>query len=103
VALLFLPAQYFFGAFTHDGFLAQTVSTLFAVGMWWAIVQWGDQPGAAGARVIAIFLTATFLAWPIWLGAPLLVFLAMLLRADLSFRARLRQLAIVIVPLLDLK
>ena len=32
VALLFLPAQYFFGAFTHDGFLAQTVSTLFAVG-----------------------------------------------------------------------
>jgi hypothetical protein len=100
VALLFLPAQYFFGAFTHDGFLAQTVSTLFAVGMWWAIVQWDDQPDAAGASVIAIFLTATFLTWPIWLGAPLLVFLAMLLRADLSFRARLQQLAIVIVPLL---
>jgi hypothetical protein len=28
--LLLLPAQYFFGAFTHDAFLAQTVSTLFA-------------------------------------------------------------------------
>jgi hypothetical protein len=99
VALLFLPAQYFLGAFTHDGFLAQTVSTLFAVGMWWAIVQWDDRPAVAGATVIAVFLTATFLTWPIWLGAPLLVFLAMLLRADLSPPARLQQLAIVMVPL----
>ena len=99
VALLFLPSQYFLGAFTHDGFLAQTVSTLFAAGMWWAIVQWDDQPDAAGAGVIAVFLTATFLAWPIWLGAPLLVFLVMLLRADLSPGGRVRQLAIVMVPL----
>jgi hypothetical protein len=100
VALLFLPAQYFFGAFTHDSFLAQTVSTLFAVAMWWAIEQWDDQPGPAGAGVIAIFLVATFLAWPIWLGAPLLVFLAMLLRTELPARVRAQQLAIVIVPLL---
>jgi hypothetical protein len=99
VALLFLPAQYFFGAFTHDGFLAQTVSTLFAVGMWWAMVQWDDQPDAAGASVIAIFLAATFLAWPVWLGAPLLAFLAMLGRTDLAPRARVQQLAIVMVPL----
>ena len=102
VALLLLPAQYFFGAFTHDGFLAQTVSTLFAVGMWWAIVQWDDQPGAAGAAVIASFLAATFLAWPIWLGAPLLVFLAMLRRTELTPRTRVQQLAIVIAPLLTL-
>ena len=100
VALLFLPAPYFFGAFTHDGFLAQTVSTLFAVATWWAIAQWHDQPGAAGASVIALFLAATFLAWPIWLGPPLLVFLAMLLREDLSPRARVQQLAIAMVPLL---
>lgn len=100
VALLFLPAQYFFGAFTHDSFLAQTVSTLFAVGMWWAIERWDDQPGPASAGVIAIFLVATFLTWPIWLGAPLLVFLAMLLRAKLRPRVRVQQLAIVIVPLL---
>lgn len=99
VALLFLPAQYLFGAFTHDGFLAQAVATLFAVGTWWAIVQWHDRPGAAGACVIAVFLVATFLAWPIWLGAPLLVFLAMLLRAELLPRARAQQLAIAIVPL----
>ena len=53
VILLFLPAQYFFGAFTHDGFLAQTVSTLFAVAMWWAMLQWEDQPGIAGASVMS--------------------------------------------------
>ena len=50
VVLLFLPAQYFFGAFTHDGFLAQTVSTLFAVAAWWAIAQWDDRPSSDRAR-----------------------------------------------------
>ncbi len=45
VALLFLPAQYFFGAFTHDGFLAQTVSTLFAVATWWAHRAVGRSTG----------------------------------------------------------
>lgn len=99
VALLFLPAQYFFGGFTHDGFLAQSVSTLFAVAAWWAIVQWDDRRGASGAILVAIFLAATFLAWPIWIGPPLLAFLAMLSRAELGPRARVQQLAIVVAPL----
>jgi hypothetical protein len=106
VVLLFLPAQYFFGAFTHDGFLAQTVSTLFAVAMWWAIAQWDDQPSVIGAAAISIFLIATFLSWPIWIGPPLLVFFALLLRPraqDLKTSGppghRMRHLAIVIVPL----
>jgi hypothetical protein len=98
VALLFLPAQYFFGAFTHDGFLAQEVSTLFAVAMWWAIAAWDDQPGRNTAVMIAVFLAATFLSWPIWLGPPLLVFLALLLRHDLAPSHRVRHLAIVVVP-----
>ncbi len=49
VALLFLPAQYFFGAFTHDGFPAQTVSTLFAVAVWWAIAHGTISPPSTGA------------------------------------------------------
>ncbi len=80
VVMLFLPAQYFFGAFTHDSFLAQAVSTLFAVAMWWAIAQWDDRPSSAGAIAIAIFAVATFLSWPIWIGPPLLVFIALVLR-----------------------
>jgi hypothetical protein len=102
VILLFLPAQYFFGAFTHDGFLAQTVSTLFAVAMWWAIAAWDDQPGPYPAMMIAVFLAAVFLSWPIWLGPPLLVFLSLLLRHDLDSRDRWRQLAIVVTPFLFL-
>ena len=99
-ALLFFPAQYFFGAFTHDGFLAQTVSTLFAVAAWWALTAWEDAPVAAVASLIAIFLSATFLSWPIWIGPPLLMFLAMIRRDDLDVPARRRQLAMVLVPLI---
>ena len=105
VVLLFLPAQYFFGAFTHDGFLAQTVSTLFAVAMWWAIAQWHDEPTTSAAIVMSMLLVATFLSWPIWSGPPLLVFVALLAGQNVPPSRRLPpsrfiHLAIVIVPLL---
>ena len=100
--LLLLPAQYFAGAFTHDSFLAQTVSTLFAVAMWWALVNWDDQPTILNASIVAVFLAAVFLTWPIWLGPLLLVFLALVLRADLSGRDRRAYLAIVLLPFLVL-
>jgi hypothetical protein len=105
VILLFLPAQYFFGAFTHDAFLAQAVSTLFAVAAWWAIAQWDDRRSNEGARGIAVFLVATFLAWPIWIGPPLLVFLALLLTPAgerVAPPSRLPHLAIVMVPVLTI-
>lgn len=97
VAMLFLPAQYFFGAFTHDGFLSQTVSTLFAVAAWWALAAWDDRPSHDLSILIAIFLAAAFLSWPIWIGPPLLVFTALVLRIE---RDRIAHLAIVFVPLL---
>ncbi|MBY0493052.1 MAG: hypothetical protein K2Y23_02440 [Cyanobacteria bacterium] len=100
VSLLFFAAQYFFGAFTHDGFLSQTVSTLFAVATWWAIAEWDDRPTIEGAIVIAVFVVATFLSWPIWIGPPLVVFLAVLMKAELPHRDRATELAIVLVPLL---
>ena len=96
--LLMLPAQYFFGAFTHDSFLSQTVSTLFAVAMWWAVVNWDDQPSVFSASIVAVLLAAVFLSWPIWLGPPLLVFLALALREDLPARDRRASLAIVLLP-----
>jgi hypothetical protein len=98
--LLLLPAQYFAGAFTHDSFLAQAVSTLFTVAMWWALMNWDDRPGVLNASIVAVFLAAVFLAWPIWLGPLLLVFLALVLRADLSSRERQVYLAIVLLPFL---
>ncbi|HUQ86199.1 MAG TPA: hypothetical protein VM096_01490, partial [Vicinamibacterales bacterium] len=100
VSVLFLPAQYFFGAFTHDAFLAQTVSTLFAVAAWWAITQWHDHASYEAARAVAVFLVAAFLSWPIWIGPPLLVFFALLLRVEVPARVRYQHLAVAIVPLL---
>ncbi len=90
--VLLLPTQYFLGAFTHDGFLSQTVSALFAVAMWWALVVWDEQPTAMTAAVIAVFLAATFLSWPIWLGPPLAVFIALAMK-------RPQHLVIVLAPL----
>ena len=100
--LLWLPAQYFVGAFTHDSFLAQTVSTVFAVAMWWAIINWDDQPTVLNASLVAVFLAAIFLSWPIWLGPLLAVFLALVLRADFSARDRRVYLAIVLLPFLTI-
>jgi hypothetical protein len=98
--LLWLPAQYFIGAFTHDSFLAQAVSTLFAVAMWWALINWDDQPTSLNASIVAVFLAAIFLSWPIWLGPLLLVFLALVFRADCSAGDRRAYLAIVLLPFL---
>ena len=99
VLLLFLPSQYFFGGFTHDAYLGQTVSMVFAVAAWWALIAWDDHPSAGLAAIVAVFFTGVFLAWPVWLGPPLLVFLALLLRSDLPRRDRLRHLAIAVGPL----
>jgi hypothetical protein len=99
VLLLYLPSPYFFGGFTHDSYFAQTVATLFAVAMWWALEVWDSEPSAAAAALIAVFLAGVFLSWPIWLGPPLLVFIAFLLRTDLPRRDRLRHFAIVVGPL----
>ncbi len=99
VMLLLLPDQFFVGAFTHSGFLAQAVSTLFAVAMWWAIAVWDEQPSPAIAVVIGIVALGVFLAWPVWIGPPLLVFAAALFRAGVPLGTRLRHLAIVAGPL----
>lgn len=98
--LLFLPSPYFLGAFTHDGFLAQTVATLFAVAMWWALTVWSERPSSEGACLIAVFLMAIFLSWPVFLGPLLVVFAAILLSADLPVPAKQRQFGIVVLPLL---
>ena len=77
VILLFLPSQYFYGAFTHDSFLAQTVATLFAVAAWWALVVWDEERSTILAVTFSIFLVATFLTWPVFVGPLVIVFIAL--------------------------
>jgi hypothetical protein len=95
VLLLFLPAQYFHGAFTHDGFLAQTVATFFAIAAWWAMVVWDEERTPIAAALFSLFIVAAFLTWPVFIGPLVLVFAALALGG-----AHQRwHLAIVFVPL----
>ncbi|MEO8679629.1 MAG: hypothetical protein ABI665_11320 [Vicinamibacterales bacterium] len=99
VLLMVLPRAYVVDAFAHDSYLAQVVSTLFAVAMWWAILVWDDAPSPAAALLIGVMALGVFLAWPVWIGPPLLAFVAWLrLRRDLPLRARAQHLAIAVVP-----
>jgi hypothetical protein len=94
VIMLFLPAQYFLGAFTHDGFLAQTAATFFAVAAWWALVAWDQQRSRGIAAIIALLIVAVFLTWPIFVGPLVVVFVAMAWRSDGA-----TDLALVLSPL----
>ena len=94
VILLMLPEQYFHGAFTHDSFLAQTVSTLFAVAAWWALAAWDEERSTIGAVIISVLFVGVFLTWPIWIGPLVLVFVS------LALTAALPHLGVGLVPLL---
>ena len=99
VMLLMLPLDYFTGAFTHDAFLAQAVCACFCVAAWWALTVWEERPTVVVAALFGLFVTAVFLAWPVWVGPPLLVFFALLLRRHVSLGWRLRHLVIAMAPL----
>jgi hypothetical protein len=100
VVLLFLARVHFVGSFSEQSYLAQVVSELFAVAMWWALLVWDDQPSNGAAALFAIGGVATFLAWPVWVG-PLMVALGALalLHRELPLLTRARQLAIASVPI----
>ena len=66
--LLWLPYVFFAGSFMEQSFLSQVVSELFAVAMWWTIVVWREQRSLHAMALFALFGTATFLTWPIWVG-----------------------------------
>ena len=98
--LLFLPWQYFVGSFTHSSFLAQVVSETFAVGMWWAMVAWKDEPTTAAAALFGLAGAATFLTWPVWVGALVLSSAVVVAARDgLSWRHRFTHAAIAGVPI----
>lgn len=73
VLLLFLPRTFFIGSFARYSYLAQVVSEMFAVAMWWALIAWNDHPSARPIVFFALAGVGTFLTWPIWIGPPLVV------------------------------
>ena len=100
VLLLFWPRDYFIGSFERSSFFAQVVAELFAVGMWWALVVWDEQPSKRGMGFFALSGAAVFLTWPVWIGPPLLVLLALALaREGLTANERLGHLILGVGPI----
>jgi len=100
VALLFLARVHFIGSFTEQSYLAQVVSELFAVAMWWALVVWDQAPSRLAALLFALAGVAAFLSWPVWVG-PLMVVLAALalLHTDVPIGTRAQHVLIASGPI----
>jgi hypothetical protein len=98
--LLWLPYTLFAGSFMEQSFLSQAVSELFAVAMWGALVAWEERPAAGAVAVFALFGTAAFLTWPIWIG-PLALMLGCLTlwHRELSWTRRVQHVAIALMPI----
>jgi hypothetical protein len=95
------PLGYAIGAFAHDSFVAQVVSELFVVGMWWALAAWDRAPGLAPMALFALFGSAAFLTWPVLVGAPLLAVAALTLVRDTpAARVRVAHAAAAVIPVL---
>jgi hypothetical protein len=100
VALLWLPRFFLVGSFAQYSYVAQVVSEMFAVMMWWVLIVWDERPSAAWMWLFAIAGMAVFLTWPIWIGPPLIALAAVTLaRADAPPAARLRSVTVGVVPI----
>jgi hypothetical protein len=100
VLLLWLPYTFFIGSFMEQSFLPQVVAELFAVAMWWTIVEWRERPSPTSVALFALYGAATFLTWPIWLGPLVLSMMAaMALQRGLAWRARAQHLALALIPI----
>jgi hypothetical protein len=98
--LLWLPSALFVGSFMTQSFLSQVVSELFAVAMWWALAVWNEHPSAGAMALFALFGTAAFLTWPIWIGPLVLTLAALALgHRDISWTTRLRHVTIALLPI----
>jgi MFS family permease len=95
----FASPEYVLGSFTIHSFWAQTVSELFAIAAWWALTAWDDQPRPDVAMLFALFGSAVFLAWPIWLG-PVALSAAVIIAVHerMPLRRKLIHLTIALAP-----
>src|SRR5262249_12397359 len=100
VASVFLPYRYFVLSFARYSYYSQVVSELFAVVMWWALVLWDDPPSVGAMLLFAVAGAASYLTWPMWVGASLAALTAIIfVREGLTPRIRLAHAAAGIGPL----
>jgi hypothetical protein len=82
---------------------AQVVSELFACAAWWATVVWCRHQWRGAALLFALFGSAVFVTWPIWVGPAVALFAITVVTNVVSgsrgVRAALSPLVIGIVPI----
>jgi hypothetical protein len=98
--LPWVPYVFFAGSFMEQSFLPQVVSELFAVTMWWTVIEWRERPSAGAMALFALFGSAAFLTWPIWVGPPVLALGAVMIsERGIDWRRRLVPFAIAVGPI----
>lgn len=100
VLLVGVTATYSLGSFTQDSFLAQVVSELFAIVLWWALLVWDQHPTRLTMAVFAFAGIAVFLTWPVWIGPPVVSLIILIAsRHDVPSRVKLDHVLTALVPI----
>lgn len=100
VLLLFVPLQYFAGSFATHSYWPQVVAELFACAAWWSVVVWTETRHGAWLGLFALFATATFVTWPVWVGPLVVLVSATIVGPGTRRTAWPRDLAIALLPVL---
>ena len=97
--LALLPAVYFLGSFSQFFFFAQVVSETFAIAMLLAVVSWAQTRERRYLWMFAFLGVGTFLAWPVWIGPPILTLAATMVLGEDRRGARALEAVIAIGPI----
>lgn len=99
VVFAFASQVYLLRSFVENSFVAQVVSELFAVVMWWSLTVWDVKTGRFPVVCFGLAGAAAFLTWPPWIGPPIVVAVILALVDSRPFAERLMQLTAAGAPI----
>jgi hypothetical protein len=97
--LAMVPAVYFLGSFSQFFFFAQVVSETFAVGMLLAVVLWAQTRERRHLALFGACGVGAFLAWPVWIGPPVVALLVAIAAGEHRWRSRVIDAALALAPI----
>jgi hypothetical protein len=97
--LALMPSVYFLGSFSQFFFFAQVVSETFAIAMLLAVVSWVQTRERRYLWLFGVLGVGAFLAWPVWIGPPVLTLMAMMALGPGRSRARVWEASVAFGPI----
>ena len=97
--LALTPAVYFFGSFSRFFFFAQVVSETFAIAMLLAVVSWAETRERRYLWWFGVLGVGAFLAWPVWIGPPVLTLLVTMAVVTGRWRVRVQEAMLALGPI----